>query len=49
MEISEQERKGVLRARHFEDTGRGYAIEHATRPSTISFVLSSNPIALLAW
>jgi len=26
-----------------------YAITHATRPSTIGFVLASNPLSLLAW
>ncbi|KAF2501144.1 putative epoxide hydrolase [Lophium mytilinum] len=26
-----------------------YALEHATRPATIGFVLSSNPVALLSW
>ncbi|KAF8324162.1 epoxide hydrolase-like protein [Cantharellus anzutake] len=33
----------------FRMTGLAYAMEHATRPSTIGHVLSSNPIALLAW
>jgi microsomal epoxide hydrolase len=49
LEVAEEEQRGLLRARNFEATGRGYALEHATRPSTISLVLSSNPIALLAW
>ncbi|KAF8324160.1 Alpha/Beta hydrolase protein [Cantharellus anzutake] len=35
--------------RKFLATGSAYAFEHATRPSTIGHVLSSNPIALLAW
>jgi microsomal epoxide hydrolase len=30
-------------------TGIGYGWMHATRPATIGFVLSSNPVALLAW
>ncbi|KAH0339789.1 epoxide hydrolase 1, partial [Aureobasidium melanogenum] len=31
------------------ETGSSYAIQHATKPATISLVLSSNPVALLAW
>ncbi|KAF8324159.1 uncharacterized protein EI90DRAFT_2363039 [Cantharellus anzutake] len=38
--------KNILK---FHTTGFAYADEHATRPSTIGHVLSSNPIALLAW
>lgn len=30
-------------------TGSGYAYEHGTRPSTISLVVSTNPLALLTW
>ena len=30
-------------------TGMAYAQEHGTRPATIGLVLSSSPIALLAW
>lgn len=30
-------------------SGRGYMIEHATKPSTISHAISSSPLALLAW
>ncbi|KAJ1324762.1 microsomal epoxide hydrolase [Microdochium nivale] len=37
------------RARAWDSTGRGYAIEHGTRPATIGLVLSSSPLALLAW
>ena len=33
----------------FMTLGRAYAEEHATRPATIGFVLSSSPVALLAW
>jgi microsomal epoxide hydrolase len=31
------------------ETGRAYAMEHGTRPSTIGHALSSSPVALLAW
>ncbi|CAI6088126.1 unnamed protein product [Clonostachys chloroleuca] len=37
------------RAELFRTTGMAYAIEHATRPSTIGLVLSSSPLALLSW
>ncbi|KAK3985821.1 putative epoxide hydrolase [Cladorrhinum sp. PSN332] len=30
-------------------TGSAYANEHGTRPSTISLVLNTNPLAMLAW
>ncbi|KAJ9641439.1 hypothetical protein H2199_005409 [Coniosporium tulheliwenetii] len=33
----------------FMKTGVGYGQMHATRPATIGFILSSNPVALLAW
>lgn len=29
--------------------GSAYAVEHATRPSTIGLALPTNPLALLAW
>jgi microsomal epoxide hydrolase len=43
------ERAGIERAKSFKSIGSAYALEHATRPSTIGLVLSSSPIALLAW
>ncbi|KXJ90512.1 epoxide hydrolase [Microdochium bolleyi] len=39
----------LQRCQIWDATGRGYAIEHGTRPATIGLVLSSNPLALLAW
>lgn len=41
--------EGLKRAEGFSRTGSAYALEHATRPSTISFALASSPIALLSW
>lgn len=43
------ERQGIERMNNFRLTGSGYATEHGTRPSTIGHVLSTNPVALLAW
>lgn len=40
---------GLERAKAWVETGRAYAIEHATRPSTIAHALASSPLALLAW
>ena len=48
-EISLSEQIGLDRANEFKKTGSSYALQHATRPSTIGFVLASNPVALLAW
>lgn len=47
--INDLEQQGITRATQFIQTGSAYAMEHATRPSTIGFVLSSSPLALLAW
>ncbi|PLB38419.1 epoxide hydrolase family protein [Aspergillus candidus] len=43
------EKRGLDRMNAFRTTGIAYAMEHATRPSTIGHVLASSPIALLAW
>ncbi|KAM0749652.1 alpha/beta-hydrolase [Meredithblackwellia eburnea MCA 4105] len=47
--LSLQDRKGLERLQDFMDRGRAYSNAHNTRPSTISLVLSSSPLALLAW
>ena len=47
--ITGPEEAGLERAATFTDTGSAYALLHATRPSTISFVLASSPLALLSW
>jgi len=47
--LDEAEEKALERNQHFLMTSSAYALEHATRPSTIGFVLSSSPIALLSW
>jgi microsomal epoxide hydrolase len=47
--LNELDRKGLERAAEFMKTGSAYALEHATRTSTIGHVLASNPVALLAW
>ncbi|KAL4727120.1 hypothetical protein ACLX1H_006021 [Fusarium chlamydosporum] len=48
-EVTEAEKKALPRAEEFQKLGSAYALMHATKPSTIGLVLSSSPIALLAW
>jgi microsomal epoxide hydrolase len=47
--LDKPDQNGLKQANEFRTTGAAYALEHATRPSTISHVLSSSPLALLAW
>jgi len=47
--LSDVEKEGLHRGNEFIENGRAYAIEHATKPSTIGLLLASNPLALLAW
>ncbi|CAJ2510783.1 Uu.00g064080.m01.CDS01 [Anthostomella pinea] len=47
--LAEPEKKGLIRAADFHRLGSAYALEHATKPSTIGLVLAASPLALLAW
>ncbi|CAO2658070.1 Nn.00g073300.m01.CDS01 [Neocucurbitaria sp. VM-36] len=47
--LSPLEKKAFDRAQVWQATGTAYAQEHSTRPSTIGYVLSSSPLAILAW
>ena len=47
--LDEVEKTGLDRGDTFGKTGTAYGLEHSTRPATIGFVLSSSPLALLAW
>lgn len=47
--LSAQDKHGLERAEDFGVFGNAYAKEHGTRPATVGLVLSSSPIALLAW
>lgn len=47
--LSALEKRAMESARRWRETGSAYAQEHGTKPSTIGAVLSSNPLALLAW
>lgn len=39
----------TARIARFNVTGSAYARTHGTRPATIGMVLSSSPLAVLAW
>jgi microsomal epoxide hydrolase len=47
--LEDHEKEGLERGDIFGRSGTVGALEHATRPATIGFVLSSSPLALLAW
>jgi microsomal epoxide hydrolase len=47
--LTQQEQKGLDRLNDFSTIGNAYARMHGTKPSTIGLVLSSSPIAQLAW
>lgn len=47
--ITSTEKAGLEKRDFFLHNGSAYAWEHATRPATIGFALSSSPLALLAW
>ncbi|GAA5845425.1 hypothetical protein JCM9279_003026 [Rhodotorula babjevae] len=48
-QLKPHEEKALERSETFQTTGRGYAIEQATRPGTVGIVVGSSPVALLAW
>lgn len=48
-EVTATDLEDLKRATEFSKTASGYALEQATRPSTLGLVLSSSPLALLAW
>lgn len=47
--VDELEKKGLAKGKAWQDFGTAYGQEHGTRTGTIGLVLSSSPIALLAW
>ncbi|KAK4574473.1 hypothetical protein LTR86_001314 [Recurvomyces mirabilis] len=47
--LDSKDQAAVKRARDFTNMGSAYARFHGTRPSTIGLVLSTSPVALLAW
>lgn len=49
LHLEDIEREALPRGAEFRSTGFAYALEHGTKTATIGLVLSSSPIALLAW
>ncbi|KIW80223.1 hypothetical protein Z517_06838 [Fonsecaea pedrosoi CBS 271.37] len=49
LEVTEEEQKGLARIEEFMTLGSGYAISHATVPSTTGLTLAASPLGLLAW
>jgi microsomal epoxide hydrolase len=47
--ITTEEQARLDQAAAWAQTGSAYAAEHGTRPSTITLVLSTNPLAMLVW
>ncbi|KAI8932687.1 hypothetical protein NX059_010181 [Plenodomus lindquistii] len=47
--VTPEEEHGIHRMKDFITTQFSYAYEHGTKPSTISLVLASSPLAHLAW
>jgi microsomal epoxide hydrolase len=47
--LTPEELQQLERTNTWRKTGLAYALEHGTRPATIGLVVSSNPLALLAW
>ncbi|KAK4452561.1 putative epoxide hydrolase [Podospora aff. communis PSN243] len=47
--VTPAEKAHLKYADEWGTTGKAYASEHATRPSTISLVVNTNPLAMLAW
>lgn len=47
--VEPQELQNLAGMQQFRTSGMAYAAEHASRPATIGLVLSSSPLALLAW
>ncbi|KAH8704777.1 putative epoxide hydrolase [Talaromyces proteolyticus] len=47
--LSAVQEQGAKRREWFGIYGTGYYYMHATRPSTIGHILSTNPVALLTW
>ena len=47
--VTPAEQVQLDRAANWGLKGRAYANEHGTRPATLSLVLMTNPLAMLAW
>ncbi|KAK0623761.1 Alpha/Beta hydrolase protein [Immersiella caudata] len=48
-DLTEAEKRGIARGNWLRTDGCTYALMQGTRPATVGLVLSTNPLALLAW
>lgn len=48
-ELTEKDREAMARLKKWQADGGGYAVQQGTRPATTGLVISSSPLALLAW
>lgn len=48
-DMTQAEKEGLQKLQQWDIKYNAYAREHGTRPGTIGLVLSSSPVALLAW
>ncbi|KAH8805611.1 Alpha/Beta hydrolase protein [Xylogone sp. PMI_703] len=46
---SAKDKEGFKRTEWFQKEGRGYFVEQATKPQTLSYALNDSPVALMAW
>jgi microsomal epoxide hydrolase len=47
--LTDFEKSALAKVAKWRESGAAYGAEHGSRPSTIGHVLSSSPLALLAW
>lgn len=47
--VTDAEMTNLEEMQRFWQTGYAYGMEHGSRPATIGLVLSTSPLALLAW
>lgn len=48
-QLTATEKASLERFQTWRQTGMAYALEQATKPATLGFVLTSSPLATLAW
>lgn len=49
LRFDQDAQKGLRNTAEFYQKGRGYAIEHCTKPQTLGYNLADSPVGLLAW
>lgn len=47
--VTDTEMANLEKMQRFWQTGYAYGMEHGSRPATIGLVLSTSPLALIAW